>query len=145
MLMAVDDTNCTFTLIDVGDLGKNSNGAVFRHSSFGKLLKQGKCNVPNATGLPQDTNHELFPYYLICNEAFPLLPYFMWQFPEQVLNDGKIIFNFRLSRGGTNVECTFGMLTSKFHVFDGPIACNEDCTIAIIKGACVIHNFIHFL
>ncbi|KAJ8882604.1 hypothetical protein PR048_014415 [Dryococelus australis] len=49
------------------------------------------------------------------------------------------------SEGSKSVECAFGMLTSKFRVFDGPVACNEDCTVAIVKAACVLHNFIRFL
>jgi hypothetical protein len=34
------------------------------------------------------------------------------------------------------------MLTSKFRVFEGPISCNEDCAVAIVKAACILHNFI---
>jgi hypothetical protein len=140
--MAVADANGLFTIIDVGDLGRNSDGAVFRHSSFGELLKQGKLNVPPPTTLPGETIDEPFPYYLVGDEAFPLLPYLMRPYPKRVLNDAKRIFNFRLSRGRKSVECAFGMLTSKFRVFEGPIACNEDCAVAIVKASCVLHNFI---
>lgn len=144
VLMAVADANGMFTLIDVGDLGRNSDGAVFRHSSIGQLLKQGKLNVPNPTCFPGGVNHGALPYYLVGDEAFPLLPYLMRPFPKRVLNDAKRIFNFRLSRGRKSVECAFGMLTSKFRVFEGPIACSEDCAVAIVKTACVLHNFIRF-
>ncbi|KAJ8893926.1 hypothetical protein PR048_006527 [Dryococelus australis] len=133
VLMAVADANGMFTLIDVGDLGRNSDGA------------QGKLNVPNATCLPQDTNREPFLYYLIGEEVFPLLPYLMRPFPKQVLNDAKRIFHSRISRGRKSVESAFGMLTSEFRVFDGPIACNEDCAVVIVKTACVLDNFIRFL
>ncbi|KAJ8874193.1 hypothetical protein PR048_025035 [Dryococelus australis] len=126
VLMAVADANGMFTLIDVGDLGRNSDGVVSRHLSHGKLLKQGKLNVPNATCLLQDTNHEPFPYYFIGDEAFLLLPYLM-------------------RPGRKSVECAFGMLTSKFRVFDDPIACNEDCAVAIVKAQCLLHDFIRFV
>jgi hypothetical protein len=39
VLMAVADKNGLFTIIVVGDLGRNSDGAVFRKSSYGQLLK----------------------------------------------------------------------------------------------------------
>lgn len=38
------------------------------------------------------------------------------------------------------VECTFGMLTSKFCVFETPICCSEKKVISIVKCACVLHN-----
>ncbi|KAJ8872030.1 hypothetical protein PR048_028370 [Dryococelus australis] len=143
MLMAVADASFMFTLMDVGDLGRKRDGAVFRHSSFGKLL--GKFNVPNATCLPQDTNHGTFLYYLVGDKAFFLTPYLMQPFPKRVLNDAKRTFNFSLYRRRKSVERAFGMLTSKFCVFDGPIACSEDCAVAIVKVACVLHHFIRFL
>jgi hypothetical protein len=140
--MAVADENGLFTVIDVGDLGRNCDGAVFRYSSFGQLSRQGKLNFPTPTTLPGETIDEPFPYYLVGDEAFPLLPYLMRPYPKRVLNDAKRILNFHLSRGTKSVECAFGMLTFKFRVFEGPIACNEDCAVAIVQVACVLHNFI---
>jgi hypothetical protein len=140
--MAVADENGLFTVIDVGDLERNSDGVVFRNSSFGQLLKQGKLNVPTPTTLPGQMIDDPFPYYLVGDEAFPLLPNLMRPYPKRVSNDAKRIFYFRLSGGRKSVECALGMLTSKFRVFEGPIACNEDCAVATVKAACVLHNFI---
>jgi hypothetical protein len=112
--MAVADANGLFTVIDVGDLGRNSDGAVFLHSSFGELLKQSKLNILPPTILPGETNDEKFPYHLVGDEAFPLLPYLMRPYPKRALNDAKGIFKFSLSRGRKSVECTFGMLQPEF-------------------------------
>ena len=142
VLMAVADADGCFTVIDVGEFGRNSDGAVFRKSVIGQLLKQGKLNVPDPTPLPRDTNVELFPHYLVGDEAFPLLSYLMRPYPKRVLTDAKRIFNFRLSRGRKSVECAFGMLISKFRVFERPISCNEECAVNVIKAACILNNFI---
>jgi hypothetical protein len=75
VLMAVTNAIGLFTVIDVGDLGRNCDGAVIRHLSLGQLLRQGKLNVPTPTTLPEETIDEPFPYYLVGDEAFPLLPY----------------------------------------------------------------------
>ena len=140
--MAMADADGIFTLVDVGDIGRNSDGSVFRNSSIGKRLKRGGLNVPNPTCLPGNTDQEPFPYYCVADEAFPLLPSLLRPFPKRVLNDAKRIFNFRLSRGRKSVECAFGMLTSKFRVFEVPMACDEMCVTAVVKAACVLHNFI---
>jgi hypothetical protein len=118
----------------LGNLGRNSDGAIFRHSSFGELLEQGRLNVPPPTTLPGETIDKLFRYYFVGNEAFPLLPYLMWPYPKRVLYDAKRLCNFHLSRGRKSVEYTFSMLTSKFRVFERPITCNEDCAVAIVKA-----------
>ncbi|XP_025419624.1 uncharacterized protein LOC112689956 [Sipha flava] len=140
--MAMADADGIFTLVDVGDIGRNSDGSVFRNSSIGKRLKRGGLNVPSPNCLPGSRNQEAFPYYCVADEAFPLLPTLLRPFPKKVLNDVKNIFNFRLSRGRKSVECAFGMLTSKFRVFEVPMACDETCVIAVVKAACVLHNFI---
>jgi hypothetical protein len=77
--MAVADANGLFTAIDVGDLGRNSDGTVFLNSSFGQLLKQGELNVPTPAALPGEA--------MVGDEAFPSLPYLVWPYPKRVLND----------------------------------------------------------
>ncbi|GJQ83457.1 hypothetical protein Trydic_g8583 [Trypoxylus dichotomus] len=41
-----------------------------------------------------------------------------------------------------SVECAFGILVSKFRVFEGPICCEEETVKKIVKAACALHNFI---
>jgi hypothetical protein len=49
---------------------------------------------------------------------------------------------YRLSRQRRNIECAFGMLTSKFHMLVQTICCKPDTVVVIIKAASVLHNFI---
>lgn len=140
--MAMADADGIFTLVDVGDIGQNSDGLVFRNSSIGKRLKRGGLNVPSPNCLPGSRNQETFPYYCVVDEAFPSLPTLLRLFPKRVLNDAKRIFNLHFSSGRKSVECAFGMLTSKFLVFVVPMTCNETCVIAVVKVAYVLHNII---
>lgn len=142
VLMDVADADTSFTLIDIGDIGRNSDSSVFRHSSIGTQLKAGSLDVPTPTSLPGNTDQDPFPYYCVCDEAFPLLHDLLRPFPKKVLDDAKIIFNFRLSKGRKSVACAFGMLASEFRVFEVPMACKKQCVIAVAKAACVLHNFI---
>lgn len=51
------------------------------------------------------------------------------------------MFN-RCSRARRSVECAFGMLVSKFRVFEQPLGCKVTTCESVIKAACVLHNFI---
>ena len=81
-------------------------------------------------------------FFFVGDEAFPLKTYLMRPYPRLALTDEKRIFNFRLTLARKTVECAFGMLTSKFRVFEVPIACSENVVKSIIASACVLHNYV---
>lgn len=140
VLMACANADGLFITIDVGEAGRMSDGAVFRSSTLGRLLNKDKLLIPKSTRLPNDDTD--FPFYFVGDEAFPLQKHLMRPYPKRVLDNDKRIFNYRLSRGRKSVECAFGMLTSKFEIFQRSIQCQEDTAISVIKSACVLHNFI---
>lgn len=115
---------------------------MFRLSRLGRWLEIGKMDVPQSEPLPHDNEGPNFPYYFCGDEAFPLKSYLLRPYPQKTLNDQKRIFNCRLSRGRKSVECAFGMMVSKFRVFETPIACSESTVISIVKCACALHNYI---
>ncbi|KAJ8937741.1 hypothetical protein NQ318_009151, partial [Aromia moschata] len=133
--MACADADGLFTTIDVGEIGRNSDGAVFRTSNLGHALQLGLLELPQPRPLP--LGNDDFPFYFVADEAFP---------PQKLYNETlletKRVFNYRLSRGRRSVECAFGMLVSKFRLFEGPICCKEETINSVIKAACVLHNFI---
>lgn len=142
VLMATADADGMFLTIDVGDYGRNSDGAVFKSSKLGRLLDRNKLKIPQSRPLPHDESGNAFPLYFCADEAFPLRKNIMRPFPKKVLDDKKRIFNYRLSRGRKSIECAFGMLVSKFRIFETPIACGQNTVDNIIKAACILHNFI---
>lgn len=140
VLMACVDADGLFTTIDVGEVGRNSDGAVFRTSNIGRLLQLGLLELPQPRPLPAG-NFD-FPFYFVADEAFPLKKYIMRPYSKRTLDNRKRVFNYRLSKGRKSVECAFGMLVSKFRLFEGPICCKEETANSVIKAACVLHNFI---
>ena len=46
VLMAVCNADYQFTLIDVGDTGRNNDGGVFAKSAIGDALQQSLLNIP---------------------------------------------------------------------------------------------------
>lgn len=112
----------------------------FFRSSLGRSLQLQLMDLPQPRPLPLTNDN--FPYYLVADEAFPLKNYLMRPFSKRTLDNRKRVFNYRLSRGRKSVECAFGMLVSKFRLFEGPMCCKEETINSVIKAACVLHNFI---
>lgn len=140
--MACVDADGLFTTIDVGEIRRNSDGAVFRTSNLGRALNLDILQLPPPRPLSSSNNENNFPFYFVADEAFPLTKYLMRPYSKRSLNNKKRVFNYRLSRGRKSVECAFGMVVSKFRLFEGSICCNEETVNFIIKAAYVLHNFI---
>ncbi|XP_060871247.1 uncharacterized protein LOC132945492 [Metopolophium dirhodum] len=133
----------SFTLsqtIYVEEAGRFSDGVVLRASNLWKLLDTDKLHIPKPTPMPNDAFD--FSFYMVGDEAFPLKIKHMRPYPKRVLDNEKRIFNYRMSRGRKSVEYSFGMLASKFEIFQRPIMCHDDTSIKVIKAACILHNFI---
>lgn len=142
-LMACCDANGLFTSIDVGDYGRNNDSGVFKNSGLGQALSNNTLNIPKPSPLPGEEEFgRSFHYYFAADEAFPLCINIMKPYNQRVLNNDRRIFNYRLSRGRKIVECGFGMLVSKFRVFETPISCSVDKVVKIVTATCVLHNFI---
>lgn len=95
--MAVVDSSCKYTMIDVGAVGRQSDGGVFRMSDFGQALHDGKLDIPTTARLP-GTARTIVPYTFVGDEAFQLRKDFMRPFPAKQMTEEKVVFNYRLSR-----------------------------------------------
>ena len=141
VLLAVADADGMFVTVDVGELGRNSDGRAFRDSGIGKALQRGHLGLPIPTALPGETRK--IPYFFVADEAFLLSKNLMKPFSRKQLNsDQRKNFNGRLTRGRKSVECAFGMLTSKFEVLSTLIRCDPARVDSIVQAICVLHNAI---
>lgn len=82
--MAIADANCSFTLIDVGTYGRNSDRTVFSYFNMGRSFLSGHLDIPQ----PSEILHTdiKVPIYLIGDEAFPLKPNIMRPYPRKDLD-----------------------------------------------------------
>ena len=72
VLLAIVDANCCFTLIDVGQYGRNSDSSVFTESNMGKSFLCGRLGIPPSREIPNTVTKT--PFFLVEDEAFPLKP-----------------------------------------------------------------------
>ncbi|KAK3760844.1 hypothetical protein RRG08_034687 [Elysia crispata] len=139
-LQAVVDADLMFIVIDVGEYGRNSDGAAFKTSDFGKALMNKELDLPNPSLIP-GTDEEM-PYHFVADEAYPLNLNIMRPFDGRNLNNTRRVFNQRLSRARKVVECAFGILSRKWEIFQRPLRVQVDNAETIVKAACALHNFV---
>jgi hypothetical protein len=108
--MACADVDGLFMTIDIGEIGRNSNGAVFPSSSLGRWLELNALDILPPAPLPFTSNDEDFPFYFVADEAFLLKPYIMRPYPRCTLNN-KEEYSITDCHEGESVECAFGMMT----------------------------------
>lgn len=142
VLMASADANGFFTLINVGDYGRKTDVWALRSSGFINVLTENQLDIPPPAILPNDSDNSTFPMFFVGVEAFPLNENIMRPYSKRTLSNDKRVFNYRLSRARKSVEFAFGMLVSKFKIFETEIECEPDKVVDIVKAACILHNFI---
>jgi len=140
ILMAVCDANYSFTLVDVGAFGSQSDGAVFKESAFGKAMENNQLDIPADTVLPGTDIS--FPMFFAADEAFPLKRYIMRPFPGNNLTEEQQIFNYRLSRARRIIENSFGILVTRWRVLRTNIIADVSTIERIVCATLCLHNFI---
>lgn len=138
--MAIVDANYEVLLADVGTNGRISDGGVIKNTAFYDSLKKGELNIPLPEHLPG--SNKTAPYVFVGDEAFQLQDNFMKPYSFSVLNHERDIFNYRLSRGRRIVEFFFGILVSRFTIFQKPINLSPTKVNAIVLACCYLHNFL---
>ena len=130
ILFAVVDARYNFLYIDVGTNGRANDASVFSKSAFSRALEENALNVP-ARGV------------FVADDAFPLRVDTLGPYSRCChLDNRQKIFNYRLSRARRVVENAFGILVSRFRVFEKPIPLSLKTTEQLVKTACALHNWL---
>ena len=106
------------------------------HSS---LYKKGIAG----TLLPSHTSHICgvdIPYFLVGDSVYPMLPWLMKPFPQNLLNAEKRKYNYRVSCGRIVVKNTFGRLKGGWRRLMKKNDMLVENVPTIIAAACVLHN-----
>ncbi|CAN7949215.1 unnamed protein product, partial [Ixodes pacificus] len=145
VLMAVSDARYSFTYVDIGDYGGESDRGVYsRTPLFGVLADSGY-------GIPPPANVGSagpIPYLMVGDEAFPLKPFLMRPYPgrgsepdqEEYLK--MATFNYRLSRARRLIENAFGIMASRWRILRRAFRASEETTKNIVKACVALHNFL---
>ncbi|XP_045467036.1 uncharacterized protein LOC123675638 [Harmonia axyridis] len=142
VLMAAVDAKYKFTFIEVGPMGRFSDGSIFSICELEKKMAGGSLHLPSPSEIPNSEN--IFPYVFVADEGFPLQINVMRPYPRRSVmqNFENKVFNDRLSRARQTAECAFGILASRFRVFRRPFENKVTSVVDIVKAACVLHNYL---
>ncbi|XP_057310152.1 uncharacterized protein LOC130648138 [Hydractinia symbiolongicarpus] len=140
VLLAVCNATYEFTLVDVGQSGRNSDGGVFLNSDLGTAINDQTLGIPNARILRG--TQENFPYVFVGDEAFPLKRFMMKPYARSNLNSKKRICNYRFSRARRVIENCFGICASRFRIFRRPIIRKIETVVKITKAVVALHNYL---
>ena len=141
VLLAVCNAQYQFTLVDIGDTGRQADGSVYSNSNFGRAIENGLLNFPSAESLHNHPGKK-FPHVFLADDAFGLKPNLMKPYPDQHLPLDERIFNYQLSRARRVIENAFGIAATRFRIFHRPIIATEKKVILITKAVVALHNFL---
>ncbi|XP_004207024.1 uncharacterized protein LOC101240467 [Hydra vulgaris] len=105
VLLAVCNAKYEFTMVDIGDSGRQSDGSVFNNCSLGYAIENNKLNIPDPEYI--GNSEKVLPYVLVDDDAFGLKRHMMKPYPNQNIPLDQKIFNYRLSRARRVIENTF--------------------------------------
>ena len=144
VLLALVDANYRFLFVDIGEYGSNTDGNVFKFSTFGRKYMAGELDTPPPKTLPGMQNEGPVPHVVIADEAFPLRNDLMRPYPrlESSVPRNGAIFNFRLSRARMCVENAFGILCQRWRLFDRRIPLDPVNVDKVVQACCCLHNFL---
>ena len=143
VLLTVCNANYEFTLIDIGDAGRQSDGGVYTNSKLGYAISNDLLKIPNAECFPSSTNGKKYPYVFIGDDAFQLKPHLLKPYPGGGDGDEmKTIYNYRLSRARRVIENAFGIAAARFRIFRNPIIAKVETVTLVTKAVILLHNFL---
>ena len=143
VLMAVANSDYEFTMVDIGEAGRQSDGGVFANGQIGYAMNNNLLNLPTARKISQESSKE-FPYVFVGDEAFPLKPYLIKPYPRGSIGISERIANYRIGRARRIVENSFGICASRFRIFRRPIIAKKELVIEITKAVVILHNFLMY-
>ena len=81
VLLAVCNARYEFTLVDIGDAGRQSDGGVYKNSNLGHAIDNNTINRPPAS--PINSSGKEYPYVFVTDDAFQMKPLMLrWMYTK---------------------------------------------------------------
>ncbi|XP_030751380.1 uncharacterized protein LOC115878910 [Sitophilus oryzae] len=140
VLMAIVNANYEFMLVDCGTNGRVSDGGAIHNTTFWELFQNNLLDISEPSSIPH-TNTK-YPYVFLGDDAFQMGNNFLKPYNREHATRTDRIFNYRLSRARRVVENAFGILVTRFGIFQKPIKLSPEKVATITIACCYLHNFL---
>ncbi|XP_025159509.1 uncharacterized protein LOC112589650 [Harpegnathos saltator] len=138
VLLALVSATYKFLIVDIGAQGRHSDGGIFKNSAMGQRFYNNNMYLPDPSAI---SNRHNVPYVIVADEAFQLNSFTMRPYPSKNLTKQRI-FNYRLSRARRVVENAFGILVTRWRIYQKPLNTSLVTSDAIIKATVCLHNLL---
>ena len=92
VLLTVCNENYRFTIVDIGEAGRQTDGGVFSNSNLGLSILKNLLPVPKPRKL--DSTGTLYPYVFLADDAFPLRANLLKPYAATNLEIRKLVANY---------------------------------------------------
>ena len=141
VLLAVCNANYQFTLVDIGEAGRESDRGVFSNSILGYSIVNDLFEIPDPEKLDESIDF-LYPYVFIGDDAFPMRSNLIKPYPRGDLVVEKLVTNYRICRARRIIENSFGILAARFRIFRLPILLKIETVESVTKACVALHNYL---
>ncbi|KAJ8963903.1 hypothetical protein NQ314_005294 [Rhamnusium bicolor] len=80
--------------------------------------------------------------FFVGDDAFPFKTYLLKPYKHSPLTYPQKMFNYRLSRARRIIKNAFGILVSRFRIFERAIPKDVWVTDKIVRTSCTLHNWL---
>ena len=135
VLQAVCDGNYEFTLVDIGDAGRQSDWGAYANSKIGYAIDNNLLDIPPACTIECMKSEKLFPYVFVADDAISLNTYMIKSHPNRITN-------YCLSRTRRVIENAFGVLAARFRIYRWSKIANVETVNNAVRTTVALHDFL---
>ena len=139
--LTVCNVKYKFTMVDIGDSGKQSDGSVYNNIQLGFAIKNNTLNLPDPDVVGSNPENILSTVF-VADDAFGLKCHMTKSYPYQNILLDERIFNYSSLRARRIKENAFGLAASRFRIFRRSIIAITEKVILITKSIVALHNLL---
>ena len=129
-------SSCEWTWGKPGQL----HAHIFKHTDLMHKIEDSSIGFPDSESLGIGGPKENF--FILGDDAFPLKLWLMRPYSSHCMDLKERVFNYRISRGRSVVENVFGILTSRFRIFQSPLQQEPPVVNRVVMVCLVMHNLL---
>ena len=138
VLVALVNGDYKFLWVDMGAAGSTSDAQIFKHTDLRHKIEDGSIGFPNSESL--GIGGPKVSFFILGDDAFPLKLWLMRPYSNRSMDLKETVFNYRIRQGRTVVENAFGMLMSRFRIFQSPLQQEPRVVNRVVVACLVLHH-----